>query len=99
MNRSLSRNIVVAATLVAMTFIIVPVASAGPSKVPAFKSPISWFEAPLFWLGKLPARAAEQLDRTFHQKRTDNTWGGPTITAHTGSCIDPDGNRIPCPGV
>jgi hypothetical protein len=99
MNRSLSRNLVLAATLAAMTFITIPMANAGPSKAPASKPSMGWLETSMFWFGRLPARAAEQLDRMFQQKRKDNTWGGPTITAHTGSCIDPDGNRIPCPGV
>lgn len=99
MNRSLSRNLVIAATLVAMTFITIPVANAAPSKAPAFKSPTGWLEVSLSWLGELPARAAERLDVTVRQMKKEITWGGPTFTVNTGACIDPDGNRVPCPGI
>jgi hypothetical protein len=98
MNRSFSRNLVIAAALMAMTFITVPLANAAPFKVPASKPPIRWFETSVSLFGRLPARAAEQLDRAIRQERRDNRWRGTTITAQTGACIDPDGNRVPCPG-
>ncbi|MFP5285887.1 MAG: hypothetical protein ACLGI9_09140, partial [Thermoanaerobaculia bacterium] len=85
MNRSFSRNLVLAAALMVMTFTTIPSANAGSSKPPALKPPIRWFETSLSLFGRHPARTAAQLDRTFRQKRKDNTWGGTTITAHTGA--------------
>jgi hypothetical protein len=95
MNRSLPRNLCVVATVLTLAFVTIPVASAQPSKAPSYHVPASWFEVALTWIGRLPVlRGQGPADRGVQQKGKDDR-----VSAYTGVCIDPDGNRVPCPGV
>lgn len=103
MNRSLSRNLVIAATVLALTFASIPAASAAQSsRAPAFKVPASWLGTMLTVVGKLPILPGGQSSG--HQDVQQKGKGDPTgptikITPHTGACIDPDGNRVPCESI
>ncbi|HYO13433.1 MAG TPA: hypothetical protein VE685_09595 [Thermoanaerobaculia bacterium] len=102
MNRSLSRNFVVAATVLALTFACIPAASAQSSKAPAFKVPTSWLGAMLTMGGKRPILQGGQGSghRGVQPKGKDDlTRPAIKIIPHTGSCIDPDGNRVPCESI
>lgn len=101
MNRSLSRKCIIAATVLALAFASIPV-SAQSSKVPVFRVPTSWLPAMLTVVGKVPILHGGQdsAHRGVQQKEKGDLTG-PTIkiTPHTGSCIDPDGYRVPCEGI
>jgi hypothetical protein len=99
MNRSLSRSLVVAATVLALTFACIPAASAQSSKAPAFKLPTSWLGTVLTLAAKLPILPGGQgsgYQDVQQKEKGDSTGTTGRITLHTGSCIDPDGNRVPC---
>jgi hypothetical protein len=96
MNRSLSRNCVIAATVLALTFASIPAAGAQSSKAPAFKLPASWLGTVLTLAAKLPLLQGGQHSDAQRKGKDDGTKVPTLITLHTGSCIDPDGNRVPC---
>lgn len=102
MNRSFPRNLIIAAAVLTLTFATFPMAaSAQPSKAPALETPTSWLGAALTWIGKLPIPGIQApADRGVQRKvSTDTTGSGIKLSPHTGVCIDPDGYRVPCPGV
>lgn len=100
MNRLLSRNLVIAATVLALTFASIPAASAAqPSKAPAFEVPTSWLGAMLTVMQKLPIlRGGEGSEHRGVQQKAkgDLTDSNIKLTPLTGACIDPDGSRVPC---
>jgi hypothetical protein len=99
MNRS--RIAVAVVALVAITFLsMAPAAQALPlrSKPSISESGASWLDMAFAWLGNLlPGQGdtTRTMNKTLIQP-IDGPGGGGVI-AYTGSCIDPDGNRVPCP--
>lgn len=94
MNRS--RIAVAVVTVVAITLLsMAPAAQALPlrSKPSISESGGSWLDMAMAWLGNL---LPGQGDRTSSAEKTLLPLDGRVI-AYTGSCIDPNGNRVPCP--
>lgn len=91
MNRSRTAFAVIA--IAALVFLsLSPVAQALPlgGKPSVSESGGSWLDTAMVWLGRMLPGQGD----TTHSTEKGN--GGPII-AYTGSCIDPDGNRVPCP--
>jgi len=90
MNRSRIAFAVIA--LAAIVFLsLSPAAQALPlrGKPSVSESGGSWLDAAVAWVGRL---LPGQGDST---RSTEKGNGG--IIAYTGACIDPNGNRVPCP--
>lgn len=53
----------------------------------------SWLDMAMAWAGRLLSGQGDTNGSTGveHEK------GGKQVIAYTGVCIDPDGNRVPCP--
>lgn len=97
MFRFISRLVVVAAVVLALLVVTVPVAQARPL-VDRSEARVdtSWFQAALSWLlGFVPTGGHAPMERA---AASDST---PTGTAHpmTGSCIDPQGGGRWCTGI
>lgn len=96
MNRS--RIVFAAVALVAIFFLsLSPAAQALPlmgSTPSVSESGGSWLDAAMAWLGRLLPGQGE-TSSTAEKELLPLNGGG--IIAYTGSCIDPDGNRVPCP--
>jgi hypothetical protein len=98
MNRGLTRQFIVAAAVLVLTFTIVPTASALPREAPrtAFDAPVHWFEGVLSRVAEFFAGRSPQLQ----DRPAVKVLSGPVVPPqeYTGVCIDPWGNRIPCSG-
>lgn len=94
MNRSRIAFAVV--TLAAILFMSLSPAAEARSlrSKPAVSESGSWLDATLVWLGSL-LTGREDSTRTAEKQLLPVDGGG--IIAYTGVCIDPDGNRVPCP--
>ena len=91
MNRS--RTAFALVVLAAIVFLsLSPAAQALPlrGKPSVSESGGSWLDTAMVWLGRL---LPGQGDTT---RATEKGNGSPVI-AYTGSCIDPDGYKVPCP--
>ena len=64
------------------------------SKPAVSESGGSWLDAAMVWLGSL---LTGREGTTGSAEKTLLPLDGGGVIAYTGSCIDPDGNRVPCP--
>ena len=93
MNRTRTAFAVI--TLVAITFLsLSPAAQALPMRSkPSISESGGWLDMAMAWMGRLlsgPGDADRSTEVVMEK-------GGKQVIAYTGACIDPDGNRIPCP--
>src|SRR4051794_13183685 len=103
MFRFISRLVVVAAVVLALMVVTVPVAQARPlmDRTSDVRMDSSWFQAALSWLlGFVPTGGHAPMERATAASDTTGTTGG-TGGAHpmTGSCIDPQGGGRFCPEI
>jgi len=94
--RFMSRVLVVAAVVIALTMLSVPIAQALPldGGREVLRVDVPWLQAALSWIAHLLPTGDHG---TLQQVQTASGTGGDksTIGPLTGSCIDPQGNPLP----
>lgn len=93
-SRSLAVGVVSAALLIAAA----PAAQARPFDRHLVSHPASWFDAALTWLSDQLVGAAHAPAARAPQTKLIPV-SKPLPQPMTGSCIDPNGQPKPCPGV
>lgn len=96
--RSLAVGVLSAALLIAA----VPAAQARSFDRHVVSHPVSWFDAALGWVSGQLVGIPQAQSRSPQDKATGIlTTPGPGhgATPMTGSCLDPNGQPKPCPGV
>ena len=94
MNRTRTAFAIVA--LAAIVFLsLSPAAQALPmrGKPSISESGGSWVDMAMAWVGRLLPGQGETTSSTGVEMQK----GDKQVIAYTGACIDPNGNRVPCP--
>ena len=97
MNRGLHRLFIVATAVLVLSFTVVPSASALPRQASraAFDAPAHWLTGVMNRVTELFAGRSPQLrERTSVKSLLEPL----PPESYTGVCIDPWGNKYPCPG-
>lgn len=90
MNRSRIAFAIVA--LAAIAFLsLSPAAQALPQRgKPSVSESGGWLDMAMAWMGRLLSGPGSSTGVEMQK-------GDKQVIAYTGACIDPDGNRVPCP--